>query len=36
MVLKISTNNEHILSYVVHTIFTRVSSIHFLERFCGK
>ena len=36
MVHKISTNSERILSYVVHTIFTRIISKHFLERFCRK
>jgi len=36
MVHKISTHNERILSYVAHTIFTRISSKHFLERFCRK
>jgi len=36
MVHKISTNNERILSYVAHTIFTRISSKNFLERFCRK
>jgi hypothetical protein len=36
MVRKTSAHNEHILSYVAHTIFTRIGSKHFWERFCKK